>query len=101
MTPQSAKAITASRLDDGAVVWLGSGAAWVERIDDAALLDGAAVDAALAAAQDSVRRNIVLDAYAIDIDVIDGRPEPARFRERIRARGPSVRIDLGKQAAVS
>src|SRR2546423_548082 len=100
MAPQPAlKAITANRLADGAVVWFGPGSVWVDQVADAALFEDDAAGAALAAAQDFVRRNLVLDAYAIEVALIDGKPVPTRYREVVRARGPSIRTDLGKQAA--
>jgi hypothetical protein len=41
----------------------------------------------------------VVDVYAIDVAIEDGRIRPLVYRERIRAEGPSVRLDLGKQSA--
>ena len=41
---------------------------------------------------------IVVDPYEIEVDTGTGSPVPVRFREKIRALGPTVRLDLGKQA---
>lgn len=96
-----AKAITANRLRDGTVVFLGPDAGWVEALDDAALFeDAAAAEAALAAAKAQAERDrFGVDVYAFDVELVDGRRRPVKTRERIRALGPSVRTDLGKQAA--
>jgi hypothetical protein len=98
------KAITANRLRDGRVVWFtgagDSGAgSWTDGIGAARLLDEAQAGPALEAAREFERQRVVLDVYAIDVDVEDGRPIPLRTRERIRAAGPSVRPDLATPAA--
>ncbi|CAO3420362.1 DUF2849 domain-containing protein [Azospirillum argentinense] len=97
------KAITANRLRDGEVIFLapGPGLGWVERLDDAALFeDAAAADTALAAAKAQAEgEQFAVDVYAFDLRVVDGQRVPVKTRERIRALGPTVRIDLGKQAA--
>jgi len=92
------KAITGNRLRDGEVVFFQSEGVWVERFEDAALFDGAEAEAALAAAKAQADR----DQYAVDVyafDVTGGTRIPVKTRERIRALGPTVRTDLGKQAA--
>ncbi|TWA89164.1 uncharacterized protein DUF2849 [Azospirillum brasilense] len=96
------KAITANRLRDGEVIFLAPGPdlRWVERLDDAALFEDAATDAALAAAKAQAEgEQFAVDVYAFDLRVADGQRVPVKTRERIRALGPTVRIDLGKQAA--
>lgn len=94
------KAITANRLRDGTVVFLGPEGRWVESLDEAALFDGAEADAALADARErSDRDRFGVDVYAFELSVEDGRRRPVKTRERIRAFGPTVRADLGKQAA--
>jgi hypothetical protein len=40
----------------------------------------------------------VVDVNLIDVEVVDGEIVPQRLRERIRAAGPTNRVDLGKQA---
>ncbi|WP_174450226.1 DUF2849 domain-containing protein [Azospirillum baldaniorum] len=97
------KAITANRLRDGEVIFLAPGPdlGWVERLDDAALFeDAAAAETALAAAKAKAEgEQFAVDVYAFDLRVTDGQRVPVKTRERIRALGPTVRIDLGKQAA--
>jgi Protein of unknown function (DUF2849) len=88
--------LTANRLKDGAVLYWKHGA-WVEALAEGEVLaDGAAADAALAGAQAFVADNSVVGVYLFDLRA-DGRP--LKEREIIRAHGPSVREDLGKQAA--
>jgi hypothetical protein len=88
--------LTANRLKDGAVLYW-KGGAWVEALAEGEVFaDPAAADAALATAQAFVAGNMVVNPYLFDLR-IDG--EPVKEREIIRAHGPSVREDLGKQAA--
>lgn len=95
------KAITGNRLRDGEVVFLGPDGQWVERLDDAVLLeDAATAEATLATAKAAAEgAQFAVDVYAFDVLLIDGRRQPVKTRERIRALGPTVRTDLGKQAA--
>jgi hypothetical protein len=92
------KVLTANRLTDGEAVWFADGA-WVELIGSADVVsdkDGEArLEAIGKAAYDN---NEVVDVNLIDVDVVDGRIVPQRLRERIRAAGPTNRVDLGKQA---
>ena len=90
--------VGASRLDDGLAVWLGRGRRWVDRAGEAEVFAAADVAAALQAAQADVAAQLVLDVYPIDVAVVDGRPVPLHMRERVKALGPSIRPDLGKQA---
>lgn len=86
--------LTANRLRDGEVVWW-RGGQWVEAYADGEIFaDAAAADAALEAAKDFVKRNIVVNPYLFDVRE-DG--SPVKEREIIRAAGPSVRRDMGKQ----
>jgi hypothetical protein len=92
-----AQVLTANRLAEGDVVYWRAGA-WVEAFDEAEVFEGEAdAKAALAAAQPFVAGNVVVNPYLLELK--DGRP--AKEREIIRALGPSVRADLGKQAAPS
>ena len=87
--------LTANRLRDGAVLYW-RGGAWAETLAEGdAFDDPAAADAALAAAQAFVAANEVVNPYLFDVH---GDGSPVKEREIIRARGPSVRDDIGKQA---
>lgn len=103
----SAQSVTANRLLDGAVVWLTAAGDWSVSVRDAAVYaDDAAVKAGLEAALASEARQEVVASYAIDVTVETQGPEaqgpwPVKIRERIRAAGPTVRTDLGQQAATA
>jgi sulfite reductase (NADPH) hemoprotein beta-component len=91
--------ITANRLGDGVVVFLDASGAWTEDFHRAAALaDGAATAEALALAERSEAANEVIGPYAIEIESRNGHFVPKALREAIRASGPTVRRDLGKQA---
>jgi hypothetical protein len=90
-----AQILTANRLRDGEVVYWQQGA-WVLELSAATrLADKAAADAALGLAGASVADRVVVSPYLFEIRE-NGRP--VKEREIIRAEGPSVRRDLGKQA---
>lgn len=95
------QAITANRLRDGEVVFLDPDAGWVETLAAAALFDDpAAAEAAVTAAKAQADRDrFGVDVYAFEVRIEDGARVPVKMRERIRALGPTVRTDLGKQAA--
>ncbi len=47
----------------------------------------------------SMAANEVVDAYLIDITLDEHNiPQPMHYRELMRTKGPSIRLDLGKQA---
>lgn len=90
--------ICANRLDDGAVVWLDAQHEWVESVCLAAAFSPDALPAANDAAQAWVRDNHVVGPLPCAASLVDGVPVPDSLRERLRAQGPSIRTDLGKQA---
>jgi Protein of unknown function (DUF2849) len=92
--------VTGWRLRDGEVVWRAADGHWVERFDDSEVLSvREAADAALEAAQADEKARIVIAPYLFQVVEEDGHPVPMSVRERIRAKGPTVRLDVGKQAA--
>src|SRR3954467_8620869 len=95
------RAITGNRLRDGAVVFYNNAAGWVERLNDASLYeDKATAEIILAAAKaQGEKERLAVDVYAFEVQVEDGSRVPVAMRDRIRSLGPSVRPDLGKQAA--
>ena len=90
--------ITANRLVDGDVVYWHAGG-WVEALGEA---DVFAADTeaktALAEVQKSMAANLVVNPYLFDVREERGGIMPVKERELIRAAGPTVRGDLGKQA---
>ena len=95
MTPQ---VLTANRLRAGEVVYWNRAKGWVTKLADADVLNGDAEEVFGHAAEWVSKREIV-GPYLFDVRVQGGLPIPVKMRERIRAAGPSVRPDLGKQAA--
>ena len=90
-----AQVLTANRLSDGEVVYLAPDGAWVEHVDAAQVVTPAESEAVLATGLEAEREQKVVHAYLFDIT-----PDrsPVKMREIIRAAGPTVRRDLGKQA---
>jgi hypothetical protein len=97
----SGKVICANRLRDGIVVYLAAGNEWSEWISRSEIArDDVTAEVLLAKARRAEADRIVIDPYLIDVTEIDGEVCPVRYRERIRASGPSVRPDLSKQNRV-
>jgi hypothetical protein len=91
--------ITANRLTDGVVVFQTIDDTWTEDFIRAAVLsDPQATAGALARAKQDEANNIVVDPYAIVVEERNGHLAPKALREAIRATGPTIRRDLGKQA---
>ena len=95
---ETVKVLTANRLTDGEAVWFGSGK-WLETLKGSAVAEtDEAIKMLEGVAERDVAANLVVDVALIDV-VRKGRDlYPIRLRERIRAAGPSIRPDLGKQA---
>ncbi|NWG44919.1 MAG: DUF2849 domain-containing protein [Alphaproteobacteria bacterium] len=100
--PTFPRVLTANRLRDGEVVYRDGAGGWSVTFADAAVFaDPAAAEAALAAAEADVAARKVVAVYLFDV-IEDGTGwRPRETREVIRARGPTVRSDLGKQAGNS
>jgi Protein of unknown function (DUF2849) len=91
--------ITANRLADGVVVFQTADQGWSEDFNRAAVCrDAAATAAALARAKEDEQANLVVEPYAVPVDERNGHVAPKALREAIRAAGPTIRRDLGKQA---
>ena len=94
--------ITANRLRDGAVVFVGPSRAWVDRLAEAEVFTAVeASTAALQVAQKDEAANLVLDIYAIDVVERSGALKPVKLREAIRAQGPTVHPEHGKPLAAA
>lgn len=95
-------AFTANNLLDGEAVWMGIDGSWVKSVEAAGVFsteEERQRAAELAAEADA--DNLVVEPYEIDVLFEAGQVTPMKFRERIRAAGPTMRLDLGKQAEVS
>jgi len=95
-------AITANRLLDGFVIYLTADGRWSEHLSDAAV---AATESELSALQATAERHAregrVIGPYVFAVEVGGDGPLPLGQRETLRTLGPSVRTDLGYQAARS
>ena len=89
--------LTANRLRDGDVLYR-KGDGWVLTLADGDVYDQAGAAAALAAAQAETVRNMFVAPYLFEVRVSGDVITPVKEREIIRAAGPTVRVDLGKQA---
>ncbi|MBI1250239.1 MAG: DUF2849 domain-containing protein [Alphaproteobacteria bacterium] len=89
------KLITAHDLRTGEVVYLAPAGAWTSDLDAAARLN----DDEAALAVKAVDATRVVNAYLVEADADGALAQRVRLRESIRAAGPTVRLDLGKQAS--
>ena len=94
------QAVTANRLLDGEVVYLAADNSWTEVFGEAEIADGPeAGEALLARAVPDGFEKQVLEPYLFEAVEDEGTGfRPVSVREIIRAKGPTVRLDLGKQA---
>lgn len=91
--------VIANRLRDGLVVFMGIEKKWVERAEDCAPAEDAEAAAELMSISELAETNQeVIGASLIEVEDRDGVLTPIKMREAIRAKGPTVRKDLGKQA---
>ena len=93
---EAAQAVTANRLDTGEVVFRRA-TGWAPRLADADLYatpDAAEAVVTLAKGEPLV----VVDPYRIELRLEGGQPIPQSYRERVRALGPTIHPDMGKQA---
>ena len=90
--------LTANRLAIGEVVYWNADRGWVGRLEEAEVLPDSQAEMALKGAEEWVRRHEVVGAYLFEVRLEDGLAVPVKVREAIRAAGPTVRPDLGKQA---
>ncbi len=94
--------LTANRLSDGKVVFFDPDGGWSERIARARVVAKADGKALIAEAASSTGE--VVDPYLIDVDSVAEAepagpvpsPVPRRYRERIRAFGPSIHPQFAK-----
>ena len=84
------KAITANELHVGNVLFLAENGTWSGEFSKAALFDAEGFGAALQAAQQDELNGLVIGVYEIDVEETAEGLRPSKFRERIRAEGPTV-----------
>lgn len=88
------KILTGNDLTSGAVVWW-DGSGWSLHVDDA--VDAGDEADAILARESAARR--VNAAYAVDGARTPDGVRPSHIKERIRALGPTVRLDLSLKPA--
>ena len=98
-TSEKGQVMTANRLADGEAVFLTRAGTWAASLDDAVLaLEPQAVASLEARAKEAEKASLVTGSYLFDATRVDGKIKADHMRERMRAVGPTVRRDLGKQA---
>lgn len=91
--------MTACRLVDGHVVYLDKDGAWSEWIEEASVATSQPeADDLTAKAKAAEASNEVFETYLVDVTVNKGAIRPIKMREVIRADGPTVHPQFGKQA---
>ena len=99
--PFQPQVLTANRLRDGDVVYWAEGEVWGEELSKAIVFkDADAVAAGEAHGRLGVEERLIIDAYFFPVSLTGDEIQPTQTREVIRAKGPTVRLDLGKQAQV-
>ena len=88
------KIVTGNELASGDVIWW-TGDDWSRHVAQA--VDVGEQGEAIAAREDAARR--VNAPYVIQAVMTAAGPRPAHIKDRIRAIGPTVRIDLGLKPA--
>jgi hypothetical protein len=97
---QLPQALTANRLRTGDVLYWRAAGGWADSFAEAEIFpEAAAADAALEAAKRFVTDRVVVNPYLFPVRIDADGPHPVEEREMIRAAGPSIHPDLGKQAA--
>ncbi|MBT5435666.1 MAG: DUF2849 domain-containing protein [Alphaproteobacteria bacterium] len=94
----ASKVVTANRLLDGAVVYMAPEGRWTECLVKAFVGSDEDSGSMMAMAERSVADRLVVTPYPIDVEEGPQGLVPSHIKEVIRATGPTVRLDLGKQA---
>lgn len=93
------KVVTANRLGDGMVVYLDTTGGWSEYVEAARVAQSEEQSAEiLALAEAPAQATRVVGPYLMDVSLENGEPRAVSNREIIRAKGPTVHPDFGKQA---
>ena len=83
--------VSANRLSDGTVVYVGPDGGWVDSLAAAVLLeDTDAIETALVTARADEARNLVVETLVVPVASDGASRRPASLRDRIRAAGPTV-----------
>ncbi len=92
--------VTANRIGDGTVVYLTKGGGWSEWVTDGQVSrSDEERDTLMAVAQATAEIPEVVEPYVIDVVEEAAVIRPVRYREAIRAQGPTIHPAFGQQAA--
>jgi sulfite reductase (NADPH) hemoprotein beta-component len=95
----TASVLTANALRGGDVVYLRADGRWSIWLAESAVAHDKDAEARLLAeGERGVAALEVVGPYLMKVEAADGAIRPLGQREIIRAKGPSIRLDLGKQA---
>jgi hypothetical protein len=85
------KVISANRLTDGTVVYLGPDGHWVEALGAAlTFVDDAATQTGLAVARTDEKRNLIVEPFGVDVSLAAEGLKAQTLRNAIRANGPTI-----------
>lgn len=82
--------VTANRLHDGAVVYLAKDHDWTRNIASGFPAEAGETENLMVAAVQAVQAQIIMAPYLIDVEIGANAIHPLRFREQIRAKGPTI-----------
>ena len=98
----SSQIVTANRLGDGRVVYLAGDGAWREFIDTSRVARSDSEAALLVAeAARAVDDRQVVAPYLIEVETDNASVTPVRYRERLRALGPSIHPEFGRPSGAA
>ena len=90
MSRMSKHVVTANRLSDGAVVYLQSDGSFGEDVHGSQTADEDQTENLMEKAGDAVASQEIVAPYVIDVEVNGGSVTPTRYREKVRAGGPTT-----------
>ena len=82
--------VTASTLSDGAVVYMGKDSNWTPVFDDGWAVPVEEAEILLETASRGAGGQAVVGPYLIDVAIDGDQIKPIRYREHIRATGPTT-----------
>ena len=83
--------VTANLLSDGGIVYLASDGSWSRNFSDGMAVDDPQAEQLLSEAGKSVEDCTVVAPYLIAVEEAGEGLKPVRYREQIRAGGPTVK----------
>lgn len=84
--------VTANRLSDGAVVYRTADGGWSTSVNEGHVVADAEAEALLKSADKSIDDCTVVGTYLIAVEPAGAEVRPIRFREQVRAKGPTIAL---------